>query len=339
MEHLDFSTEELASLENLVKCHESEFQTLVNSKWVLNGASSYLQGNDTWISSPHFKAEGLHDRLEWIVRARMSPEDITNYDWRLSLKIDFPAVENCERYSVKFGLVNSQLQEVIVKKCQVVFTDSRLLLLRPARISGLLNDYLNRESDSFILILQMTISKSWKLDVQNNANDFGKMFLMADVDFFSDVTLHAAEGGKLRAHKNILAHGSPVFSQMFQEMQLLEYVIENVEYRALSDLIYWMYSGTMRNLDLEETKGMFRLAMRFLVLRLKKRCENRIIEEFLTQHTAVEVLMFANDVGSETLKDAAIQRIIRNKEVFDAATLSVLGTDLLAELTIASFKK
>lgn len=104
---------------------------------------------------------------------------------------------------------------------------------------------------------------------------------------FCDYELIAPCGRKLSAHKLILSARSPVFSAMLKSGMIENrdnfVKIEDINYEALEEMLRFMYSGKLKNLEPKTIGGIVAAAEKYQIYNLKDVCK-----EFLQKHLCVD---------------------------------------------------
>ena len=130
---------------------------------------------------------------------------------------------------------------------------------------------------------------------------------------FSDVQLKV-EDKVLYAHKIVLASKSPFFSAMFKHNMLenIENVvcIKDVSHNVLKEVIRFMYSGRIENLD-NLAFDLLTAAEQFVLLDLKKMCESNLCKK-ISFNNVIEMLKVADLYKANNLKKNSMQFIIDN---------------------------
>ncbi|XP_065209115.1 speckle-type POZ protein B-like [Planococcus citri] len=160
---------------------------------------------------------------------------------------------------------------------------------------------------------------------------------------FSDVTI-SVNGKTYDLHKAILAARSPVFSAMFSNYTMLEnqkneVEIKDIQQDIFEEMLYYIYTGTTRNLD-ELAFELIPVTDKYDLDELKNMCEQVMFNK-LSLENAAEILMLADMHRAEELKAQTLQFIKRrsfsfkdfkNSDVWNVLTASrpQLMKDMLA---------
>lgn len=127
---------------------------------------------------------------------------------------------------------------------------------------------------------------------------------------FSDVTLSVA-GKEFKAHKVILAAGSPVFAAMFehdmQESKRNKVEISDMDPDSLEEMLKFIYTGKVTNLE-KLADNLLAAADKYDLPNLKQMCEEQLCDD-LSITNAVEYLILADLHSSAKLKKRAIDYI------------------------------
>jgi len=134
-----------------------------------------------------------------------------------------------------------------------------------------------------------------------------------------DVTLTCGEK-VFYCHKWMLSARSPVFKAMFQsnmkENELGTVEIEDIQQEVVSELLQYIYSGTM-SLNFEKYgKELLAAAEKYQVDQLKRACENELISK-LDAENCIEMLLLGDRYKAKNLKKSAFEFFKKNEEKFD----------------------
>lgn len=136
---------------------------------------------------------------------------------------------------------------------------------------------------------------------------------------FSDVTLQAGEV-KFPAHKVILASRSQVFDAMFQhdtkESQTNIVNIENIEPEVLSDMLQYMYTGSVNDFSVEKAMYLYPVADKYFLEELKGWCVDIMLENLKVENVC-QIALLADLHPDPKLKEATFS-MFRNctREIF-----------------------
>lgn len=142
---------------------------------------------------------------------------------------------------------------------------------------------------------------------------------MYDNGKFSDVTLQAGDV-KFPAHKVILASRSQVFDAMFQhdmkESQTNIVHIENIEPAILSDMLQYMYTGSVNDFYVEKAISLYPVADKYFLEELKKWCLDIMLESLKVENVC-QIALLADLHPDPKLKEATFN-MFRNctSEIF-----------------------
>lgn len=143
---------------------------------------------------------------------------------------------------------------------------------------------------------------------QSALDHFEKLFLDEQL---SDVTLNAACGRTLNAHKSILAARSPIFAAMFEhntvERQMNTVNIDDVEYNVLKEMLRFIYSARVENVE-NSTSDLLVAADKYQIEGLKDACVRMLSENMLVENVA-EILVIADRHNVACLKAQAMNFI------------------------------
>ncbi|XP_073814363.1 speckle-type POZ protein-like [Musca autumnalis] len=142
--------------------------------------------------------------------------------------------------------------------------------------------------------------------------DFADIFASKE---FSDVTLVAQDGIKLKAHKAILCARSQVFAAMFrnnfEESKTNRIQIDDMDAEVIEEMLKFLYTGG----DISEkfAEELFIAANKYSLLDLQTMCENTLINT-MKFATVADVLLLADRLTNERLKTKAAKFIVNNIE-------------------------
>ncbi|CAG0902429.1 unnamed protein product [Cyprideis torosa] len=132
----------------------------------------------------------------------------------------------------------------------------------------------------------------------------------------SDITL-LVEDRKFALHKNILAAQSPVFGSMFQhdmlEKQTGEVKITDFSAEVIEELLRFMYSGNVRNIE-RISEDLFSAAAKYDLKSLQGICEKQLACS-LTRENFYRILVLAHLHQSAYLEDALVRFARQNPEM------------------------
>ncbi|UYV69649.1 SPOPL [Cordylochernes scorpioides] len=268
-------------VKDFLSCSPVSAEPSIGLKWVLE-------------AFPNGVSEDSKGHLSIFLKLLSSDRTVVNTVFKLSL-LGVPGGEklNTREYSFKFVqgvregsdrfiknsllLQNNQLKgEQLTILCEIAIIESTLV------ISG--------KNESF---LYWDPSDRWIEDMES----------LIGSQKFSDVVLKA-DGHEIKAHKNILAARSPVFSAMFEhEMKeskesLVE--IEDTDPEVLKEMLRFIYTGQSPNLD-SMAERLLPAADKYGLERLKVLCEVSLASN-LTPENVLEVLELADTHTALQLK-------------------------------------
>ncbi|CAG0905143.1 unnamed protein product, partial [Cyprideis torosa] len=132
----------------------------------------------------------------------------------------------------------------------------------------------------------------------------------------SDITL-VVEDRKFALHKNILAAQSPVFASMFDhdmlEKQTGEVKITDFSAEVIEELLRFMYTGNVRNIE-RISEDLFSAAAKYDLERLQGICEKQLACS-LTRENFYRILVLADLHQSAYLEDALVRFARQNPEL------------------------
>ncbi|TGZ51688.1 Protein roadkill [Temnothorax longispinosus] len=129
---------------------------------------------------------------------------------------------------------------------------------------------------------------------------------------FSDITVRV-DGREIQAHKAILDVQSDYFSRMLKskmsETQNNYVTIEDIDYETVREMLRFMYTGKVENLeDLEKIINLFFAADKYELTELKVMCE-KTLSTRITVEYAAEILKFTDLFRADDLKAEALNFI------------------------------
>jgi len=168
-----------------------------------------------------------------------------------------------------------------------------------------------------IEIIEASMSMSSMIHHKQFIKDLDHLFLDQTNNY--DVTLTCGEK-VFYCHKGILSARSPVFKAMFQsnmkENELGTVEIEDIQQEVVSELLQYIYSGTM-SLNFEKYgKELLAAAEKYQVDQLKGACENELISK-LDAENCIEMLLLGDRYKARNLKKSAFEFFKKNEEKFD----------------------
>nr|XP_042905552.1 speckle-type POZ protein-like isoform X1 [Parasteatoda tepidariorum]XP_042905553.1 speckle-type POZ protein-like isoform X2 [Parasteatoda tepidariorum] len=161
-------------------------------------------------------------------------------------------------------------------------------------------------SASSIVKKESTTLPSFSSSLQH---DFRELFLSKK---HSDVKLRVNNIDFL-AHKAVLASRSPVFSAMFDQDMLENQSgivqIKDLNEKTLQNLLEFMYTDVVNEMDCEGTLNLLLAADKYQVLNLKDKCTSKILS-LLSEENVCEVITVADMINHESLKTIALNFIL-----------------------------
>ncbi|XP_015903554.3 speckle-type POZ protein B [Parasteatoda tepidariorum] len=142
-------------------------------------------------------------------------------------------------------------------------------------------------------------------------HDFRELFMNKK---HSDVKLRVNNIDFL-AHKVVLATRSPVFSAMFDQDMLENQSgivqIKDLNEKTLQNLLKFMYTDVVNEMDCEGTLNILLAADKYQVSNLKDKCTSKILS-LLSEENVCEVIILADMINHESLKTFALNFILEN---------------------------
>lgn len=164
---------------------------------------------------------------------------------------------------------------------------------------------------------------------------------LLDDKVFSDLTL-IVDGEKLTAHKVILAARSPIFFGMLssenKKHSKLEYEIKDSDYNTIKELLHFLYTGHLHELNEESAKKLILTSHKYAVKDLHAKCQ-KLLCKFLNIDNAVEMLKLADLCDAKDLKDSSMSLLVNNIKNIEECKLMPLSSDLLIKILVGVTKK
>ncbi|XP_015927738.1 speckle-type POZ protein B-like [Parasteatoda tepidariorum] len=156
-------------------------------------------------------------------------------------------------------------------------------------------------------------------------------------NFYADIKFLIGDD-ILHAHKNILCSRSVVFKKMF-EQNMKENKDSTVEITDIQKPVFeaflsFLYTGTIRNNELDIVMSLYSVADKYAVETLVKTCSNLLVG-YLSDKTVPLILKLADKHNDATLKATAIDFICKNFE--EVETTDSWDTLLNSDLHLASY--
>ncbi|OAY33639.1 BTB/POZ and TAZ domain-containing protein 4 [Manihot esculenta] len=122
--------------------------------------------------------------------------------------------------------------------------------------------------------------------------------LLFDEGYRADVRINTDKGGSIYAHANILGMASPVIRGMLKQAKnrtrQRSILIRGVPHDAVRIFIRFLYSSCYEKEEMEEfVLHLLVLSHVFVVPELKKICENKLEQSFLTTENVVDIFQLA----------------------------------------------
>lgn len=128
---------------------------------------------------------------------------------------------------------------------------------------------------------------------------------------FSDFTLVTADKTEIPVHKNIMSIRSPVFETMMEtkmrESKENKATIEDIDGKALMELLRFLYSGRVENLD-DVACDLLYAATKYDVPDLKPLCVSSLTKQ-LSPSNVIETMMLADLHNEQELKSFCVDYI------------------------------
>uniref|UniRef100_A0A1A9VF18 BTB domain-containing protein n=1 Tax=Glossina austeni TaxID=7395 RepID=A0A1A9VF18_GLOAU len=262
------------------------------------------------VNSPVFTT-GANDETEWHL-ALIPCAPCRTFYMKVYLYMKSSTKEVIDA-KVKFNLLNSIGEIVFVtEESSHTFT-----VETPSTFINVHEDSILKENDGLLigdkLVItcmideQYIVNSAAHLIVGKYEEDEDKLSLdlgnLLENEKFSDVTL-AVDGHEIRAHKNILAARSRVFAAMFEhemeERQLNRVVITDVNHIVLKEMLTYIYTGKISNLNIIAL-DLLAAADKYALGSLKILCENALYVN-PTVENAGETLILADLHKAHQLK-------------------------------------
>lgn len=181
-------------------------------------------------------------------------------------------------------------------------------------ISMAINDF-NSFQKEIIVNVELTISNMDESVLKNVyirdlSNDFSNLY---ETKQYTDTTL-VVDDGEFQVHRGILAARSEVFCAMFDKTMKEGIsgtaVIEDMDKEVLNELLYYIYSGRVKNLK-EYGPGLLVASDKYNIPMLKEICEDFLANN-LSLEVACEGLILADIHTCNSLKPRCTKFLIDN---------------------------
>ncbi|KAG8188466.1 hypothetical protein JTE90_008031 [Oedothorax gibbosus] len=131
---------------------------------------------------------------------------------------------------------------------------------------------------------------------------------------FTDVEL-VIGSEVINAHRFVLSSRSPVFRRMFEhdmaEKEDGKIVIEDLDKPVVEALVWYLYTGTVKDLSFEDTCDLYAAADKYEVFSLREACAS-VLTSRIDESTACIVLGMADLHKDDALKSKAKDYIVKN---------------------------
>lgn len=158
---------------------------------------------------------------------------------------------------------------------------------------------------------EVPVDPALQRTVQQQMNILSELYEYFVDDKFCDITVKVGDD-EIRAHKPVLATGSIIWRDLFDEDQTLANItINDFDYETIKQLIEYMYTGKAY----KATDQLLIAADEYGVTTLKELCEEHLIE-LINMKTIVNVLVLADQHNASTLFKEALKFIRGNFDEF-----------------------
>lgn len=163
--------------------------------------------------------------------------------------------------------------------------------------------------------------------------------MLAD-DVHTDITINASDGGRLRAHRAVLATRSPVFWSMFshdlKEKELSTIDISDMSTEPCQAFLNYIYGDIRPEEFLVHRLALLRAADKYDIADLKEACHDSLLED-IDAKNVLERLQTASLYRLPQLKSSCLKYLVRFAKVFDIreefnAFLQCADRELIAEV-------
>ncbi|XP_035219558.1 TD and POZ domain-containing protein 1-like [Stegodyphus dumicola] len=172
-----------------------------------------------------------------------------------------------------------------------------------------IEDKFNILSDlQFGSVNQLTVSKSMHVQESLNqlCNDFKSLYMSKNL---AD-TIISVEGAEIRAHKAVLAARSEYF-RIWESTGNSKLVIHGIKSAVMEAVLYYIYTGQMREMRLEIALDMLTASRKFRIPHLEL-----MIIEFLQDNidadNVTDILLWSEELNLKDLKQTALKFVSSN---------------------------
>ncbi|XP_054719866.1 speckle-type POZ protein-like [Uloborus diversus] len=126
--------------------------------------------------------------------------------------------------------------------------------------------------------------------------DYENLYITGD---YSDVTLRSSKE-EISAHRAILGARSEVFSDIFKQNNPCTHVIDDVDSETLRNLLFYIYTGKVKELSSDSVSRLFAAAEKFAIEELKVMCK-RYMKKNLSVANVCDVITLSEKYNLEDL--------------------------------------
>lgn len=351
MEKLNFSDLELSEERNIVRKYidkRRELKTFINGLFVFQWSGTY----NKQFTSPFYMDNRSNPQIKCHLTGNVKSSTIKN---RCMLSMHFSISKFCDHsdFKLKVALLNTNFQQLVLFQ-RNGDSSQKCLYLGEAPVDEFEKLYLHTNGNVKIIfeVVAKRLPTSHILDKSTQAgkelsecakeleqsSDFLSLMMFGH---FSDLII-VIGAEKIQAHRSILAARSPIFFEMFRKPENikkpLEIEFQDVSFDGFRELLHWIYTGKTKNLNHKMAVEFLKLVMRFAVNSAVPHAQ-RLAIEHLQAENAIDLFAFADLHSLKNLRTTALEYIVDNIDVFDIWDLKHLESSLLAEVTIASYKR
>ncbi|RZF37282.1 hypothetical protein LSTR_LSTR005614 [Laodelphax striatellus] len=290
--------------------------------WTINNFSFCREEMGEVLKSSTFSA-AASDKLKWCLRVNPKGLDEESKEY-LSLYLLLVSCNKAEvRAKFKFSILNEKQEETKAMESQRAY---RFVQGKDWGFKKFIRrDFLLDETNGLLAHDKLTIfcevsvvTDTMNVSGQSNAVQFkvpecqlsDDMDHLLQIESFTDLTL-SVDGHNLKAHKAILAARSPVFAAMFEhdmeEKQKNTVVIQDIEYHVFKEVIRFIYTGKVQNLD-SMADDLLAAADKYALDRLKVMCEEALYLNLCIENAA-DTLTLADLHNAAQLKQQTVDFI------------------------------
>lgn len=254
-----------------------------------------------------------------------SPKDIFNPTpmSRISLQINLlnitsPLKDSGLKTSLKVVFRDKSSIQMLTKNSTFNFSETERIFelsLGIEEFDVFENEIIVKVEITILDVSDSPISNTFTRDLSNDLSH------LLESKQFTDMTL-VVDDGEFKVHRGILAARSPVFSAMFdnkmKEGLSGTAVIEDLDKEVLNELLYYIYSGRVKNLK-EFGPSLLVASDKYNIPLLKEICED-FLSRNLTTEMACEELILADIHDCKILKPLVIDFIIENAVLITKTT-------------------